>query len=76
MLAAALVAYLFTHRGEGDEQGSGTPVVPSAAHITDGPGEELFPSLSPEGKSVIYVAGAWAIWTSTFKGWEAKIRLT
>ncbi|HEX8291014.1 MAG TPA: protein kinase, partial [Pyrinomonadaceae bacterium] len=40
--------------------GEVTPAAPAASHnytqVTDQPGQELFPSLSPDGKSLIYAA--------------------
>jgi eukaryotic-like serine/threonine-protein kinase len=58
-LAVVLLVWLLVLRpGKSPEKKLDTPVIPSALAITDAAGEEFFPSLSPDGKSLVYVTGA------------------
>jgi serine/threonine protein kinase len=61
-LAVALIVHFAVPNGSGEQH---PPVNALFAQITDEPGPELFPSLSPEGKSVVYAAkssGNWDIY--------------
>jgi Tol biopolymer transport system component len=54
-IAAALtVAGLLVWRGTGRGSGEGGPLHPTFAQITSQPGLEWFPSLSPDGKWIVY----------------------
>ena len=57
---------------ENVEKRPDTPVISSAIPITDGPAKNLFPSLSPDGKSLIYANGLRATWTFIISGWKAR----
>ncbi len=52
-VAAASVIFLTLIRGVGDES-SAVPVVTAFSRLTTDPGQELHPSLSPDGKSIAY----------------------
>ena len=54
-IAAALtVAGMLVWRGTGRGSGEGGPLHPTFAQITSQPGLEWFPSLSPDGKWIVY----------------------
>ncbi|HEU4391228.1 MAG TPA: hypothetical protein VFV34_25745, partial [Blastocatellia bacterium] len=55
ILATAVLFWAFLRLGQDVDRKSKTPVVASARQITGAAGEELFPSLAPDGKSVVYV---------------------
>ncbi len=55
MIAAVILAWLFGPRPDKEtEQRPDAPVISGARPLTDAAGEELFPSLSPDGKAIIY----------------------
>ena len=59
IIAAALLAWLLVSKlSKEPEKKSSAPVISSAIPITDAAGEELFPSLSPDGNSLIYANAA------------------
>jgi Tol biopolymer transport system component len=58
VVAAAAIAWFLFFSGRGDQSRFDTPSVSSAVPVTDTAGEDFFPSLSPDGKSLVYVNGA------------------
>jgi Tol biopolymer transport system component/predicted Ser/Thr protein kinase len=73
VLVAALAWYLLTRRGEE------TPLkIAASTQLTDQPGPEFFPSLSPDGKSLVYASLASGNWDIYFQrvGGKTAINLT
>lgn len=59
MITAAILAWLLVSRLDKEtEKIPDAPVISSALPLTDAAGEELFPSLSPDGKAIIYASRA------------------
>jgi Tol biopolymer transport system component len=70
--------YWLARRGEGVKDASTLPGKAAFTQLTDQPGEELFPSLSPDGKSFIYASyasGNWDIYLQRVGG-QKPINLT
>ncbi|HEX5735522.1 MAG TPA: protein kinase [Blastocatellia bacterium] len=59
ILAVAAIAWLLVLTLSREvEQKPDTPIISSALPVTDAAGEECFPNLSPDGKSLVYVSEA------------------
>ncbi len=68
LAAAGITGYVLLRNKPVSEK---APVVHNITQITTAPGQELFPSLSPDGKSVVYeshVSGNWDIYLQRASG--------
>ena len=69
--ALAAVLFYLTFARVRDGAAARAPVISNARRLTDQAGEELFPRLSPDGRSVIYAsraAGNWDIYSQRVGG--------
>jgi len=70
-VALAIVAISATVWMRGSSGGSRTPLHASFIQLTDQPGQEIYPSLSPDGKSFVYASrasGNWDIYSQRVGG--------
>ncbi|MBI3667112.1 MAG: PD40 domain-containing protein [Acidobacteria bacterium] len=71
LLLFAVLSYLFLRSGEGGKPASNPLQNATFTQLTDLPGEETYPSLSPDGKSFVYasrVSGNWDIYLQRVGG--------
>lgn len=76
VIIAGVVGYLLRPSEVADGT-SGSPIGQrSLTQLTSLPGEELFPSVSPDGDTIVYASRLQGTGTSIARGWEGRLLLT